>query len=113
MGVPPPTPPPQQNTQSLRELFADLDALYGVHTRLYKLNHTIYDTTLRNLKAAKINSIRTTGTIIAALSAIIYVAIQVLPVNLSTVPILIIAGIIIFVFYLGIISYIDASKGLP
>lgn len=114
----------KETVQPLRELFANLDAIYGVHTRLYKLNHTIYNTALWNLraaknissatllnsKAAKINSVRTTGTIIASLSAIILVAIQVLPINLVTVPTIIVVGIIIFVFYLGCLSYGDASK---
>ena len=115
---------PDPKIQSLRELFANLDALYGLHTRLYKLNYTVYDTTLWNLRVAKnissgnllnvkgtkINNVRTTSTIILALLAVISVAIQVLPINLYTIPISIIVILIIYVFFLGIISYKDASK---
>lgn len=109
---------------SLRELFASLDAIYGIHTRLYKLNHTTYETTLWNLrmaknissgtllnvKAAKFNILKTTSTIIAAILAVIGVAIQVLPINLYTVPLYIVVAFIIYVGILGFISYKNASK---
>lgn len=115
---------PDPKIQSLKELFANLDAVYGLHTRLYKLNYAVYDTTLWNLRVAKnissgnllnvkgtkINNVRTTSTIILGLLAVISVAIQVLPFNVYTVPISIIVILIIYVFFLGIISYKDASK---
>lgn len=115
---------PDPKIQSLRELFANLDAVYGLHTRIYKLNYTVYDTTLWNLRVAKnissgnllnvkgtkINNARTTSTIIFGLLAVISVATQVLPINVYTVPIFFIFMLIIYVFILGVISYKDASK---
>lgn len=100
----------KETTKSLRQMLVSLDATYRVHTRLYKVNHALYSTTVSNLRATKNNSVGITGTAIAALFTIVAVAIQVLGVNPSSVPILLIYAFIVFVFYLGYLSYTEASK---
>lgn len=91
-------------------MLVSLDATYRVHTRLYKLNHALYSTTVSKLRATKNNSVGITGTVIAALFTIVAVAIQVLGVNPSSVPIFLIYAFIVLVFYLGYLSYTEASK---
>lgn len=100
----------KESTNSLRQMLVSLDATYRVHTRLYKLNHALYSTTLSNLRATKNNSIGITGTVITALLTIVGVAIQVLGISPSSVPLVLIYAYIGFVFYLGYLSYTNASK---
>lgn len=100
----------KETTHSLRQMLVNLDATYRVHTRLYKLNHALYFTTLSNLRAAKNNSIGMTGTIISVLLAIITMAIGVLGINPSSAPMFLIYAFILIVAYLGYLSCREISK---